>query len=65
MIEIEKEQLAYLFRRFQDTCKFCKLGFVKGFVTDTCRKKENIPKGDSWGECSFSKCPLLKVLKDV
>lgn len=56
---IKEKALALLFRRFQDTCKYCRLGFDGGFITDTCRKRDNIPKGSSWGECKLSTCPLL------
>lgn len=48
------------FIRFTTVCKYLKPCYVDGMVEETCRHKENIPTGSSWGECSSHCCPIYK-----
>ena len=51
------------FEQLKNICKYCEWGFDP--LEDpsrllTCRNKDNIPQGSSWGNCNISECPLLK-----
>lgn len=49
------------FNLFKSVCKYCKTGIDENHISlDTCRNINNIPKGSSWGECSFEKCPFTE-----
>lgn len=53
------------FRDIKNICVHHALGIEDGFVFSTCRDKDNIPKGCSWGECKQDKCPFLKGKEKV
>ena len=52
------------FEKFQNVCRFMKFGLVEG-TTDTfeptCRRKDRIPKGSSWGTCDEQHCPYYGI----
>jgi hypothetical protein len=53
------------FETFRLVCKFFAIGYDEDRGTElTCRRKDMIPEGDSWGECSPDKCPFLNANKD-
>ena len=50
------------FEDFQDICKFAKTGYDmrQGGCVTTCRRKDMIPQGRSWGVCDKEHCPYVK-----
>lgn len=51
------------FEQLRSMCKYCQWGFDEQQYPPrqlTCRNKDNIPQGSSWGNCNIKECPLLK-----
>ena len=51
------------FSAFQDVCKHAEPGAEfhgSSNIFLTCRHKKNIPAGQSWGKCSYKKCPIIE-----
>ena len=49
------------FDDMRDICIFCKIGVGDlGIRKKTCRHKQNVPEGHSWGKCKLSVCPIVK-----
>lgn len=47
---------------FHSACRYMYYGIVDGFASKfepTCRRKDRIPKGSSWGRCSKELCPYF------
>jgi hypothetical protein len=55
------------FKAIQRFCKYCEVGFdrQKGYPELTCRHRENIPRGCSWGECNQDVCLFIKVINET
>lgn len=51
------------FERFRLVCKFYAVAYRDDYrgTELTCRKKDMIPEGDSWGICDKEHCPYMKV----
>lgn len=51
-----------LFKLFREVCKYRKLGYEFHGSSEckfTCRHKDNIAKGSSWGKCNYKNCPTI------
>lgn len=52
------------FREFQSACRFMNYGIVED-TTDTfeptCRRRDRIPQGASWGKCDEQHCPYFGI----
>jgi len=49
------------FERFRFVCKFFKVGCNEDRQIEiTCRRKDMIPEGCSWGICDKEHCPYMK-----
>lgn len=52
------------FLEYQSICPFCKFGIKDDCLSEfelTCRRKDNIPHGWSWGICDEKHCPEFGV----
>lgn len=52
------------FVEYQSDCPFAKFGLKDGYLSEfelTCRRKDNIPAGHSWGVCDEEHCPEFGV----
>ena len=50
------------FKKFRLVCKFFAVGYNVDRETElTCRRKDMIPEGCSWGICDKEHCPYMKV----
>lgn len=50
------------FERFRSVCKFFAVGFDEDRKIEyTCRRKDMIPEGCSWGICDKEHCPYIKA----
>lgn len=55
---------AMTFVEYQSICPFAKFGLKDGYLSEfelTCRRKDNIPAGHSWGVCDEKHCPEFGV----
>ena len=49
-----------IFNIVSENCKYYHVGFDEDRVAcDTCRHKDNIPAGCSWGICDKDHCPIF------
>lgn len=60
--KVIKEKIISLpFNQFAEYCKYSHGGLdIDRNYCPTCRNKENIPYGQSWGECNALVCPVFK-----
>ena len=62
---------SFEFLKYQSSCPFCKFSLKDGYAStfeQTCRRRDNIPAGYSWGVCDEAHCPEFGeelVMKDV
>ena len=53
------------FEKFRFICKFFAVGYDEDRKIEfTCRRKDMIPDGCSWGICDKEYCPYMKVKKE-
>lgn len=58
-LAIDKKQ----FKNFAPLCRHTEIGCSfhgSSECATTCRHFANIPKGHSWGDCSYKKCPVIE-----
>lgn len=58
---ITEKKITLPFHQFAEYCRYSHGGFdIDRNYIATCKNKENIPFGHSYGECNASVCPALK-----
>lgn len=57
----ETDTITLKFENFRYICKHFAIGFDENHQAEfTCRRKDMIPQGDSWGICDSAHCPYAK-----
>lgn len=52
------------FNTFRTACKYAGIGYDQEIdsIENTCRRKDRIPDGSSWGICKEDRCPYFGVV---